>query len=42
MALPNERTGISLAGFLKATMAGGLLFLLPVPTLWASTDLTLP
>jgi uncharacterized membrane protein len=30
MARPNERRGISLTGFLKATLAGGLLFLLPV------------
>ena len=30
MALPKERMGISLTGFLKATIAGGLLFLLPV------------
>ena len=30
MALPKERLGISLTGFLKATLAGGLLFLLPV------------
>ena len=30
MALPKERIGISLTELLKATMAGGLLFLLPV------------
>jgi uncharacterized membrane protein len=30
MALPKERMGISLTELLKATMAGGLLFLLPV------------
>src|SRR4051812_35162833 len=30
MALPKERIGISLTEFFKATMAGGLLFLLPV------------
>ena len=30
MALPKERIGISLRELLKATMAGGLLFLLPV------------
>jgi hypothetical protein len=30
MALPKERIQISLTEFLKATMAGGLLFLLPV------------
>ena len=30
MALPKERRGISLTGFLKATLAGGLFFLLPV------------
>ena len=30
MALPKEQTRISLTEFLKATMAGGLLFLLPV------------
>src|SRR5262249_41016287 len=30
MARPNERRGISLTGFLKATLAGGLLFLVPV------------
>jgi len=30
MALPKERRGISLTGFLRATLVGGLLFLLPV------------
>ena len=30
MSLPKERIGISLTELLKATMAGGLLFLLPV------------
>ena len=30
MALPKERIGISFTELLKATMAGGLLFLLPV------------
>ena len=30
MALPKERRGISLTGFLKATLAGGLFFLVPV------------
>ena len=30
MALPKERKGISLTGFLRATLAGGLFFLLPV------------
>jgi uncharacterized membrane protein len=30
MALPKERKGISLTGFLKATLAGGLFFLVPV------------
>ena len=30
MALPKERIGISVTELLKATMAGGLLFLLPV------------
>jgi uncharacterized membrane protein len=30
MALPKQRIQISLTEFLKATMAGGLLFLLPV------------
>jgi uncharacterized membrane protein len=30
MALPKERRGISLTGFLRATLAGGLFFLLPV------------
>ena len=30
MALPKEQIGISLTELLKATMAGGLLFLLPV------------
>jgi len=30
MALPKERRGISLTGFLRATLLGGLLFLLPV------------
>ena len=30
MALPKERREFSLTGFLKATLAGGLLFLLPV------------
>jgi uncharacterized membrane protein len=30
MARPNEPRGISLTGFLKATLVGGLLFLLPV------------
>jgi uncharacterized membrane protein len=29
MALPKERRGISLTGFLRATLAGGLFFLLP-------------
>ena len=30
MSLPKELIGISLTELLKATMAGGLLFLLPV------------
>jgi hypothetical protein len=30
MALPKERIGISLTEFLKTTLVGGLLFLLPV------------
>jgi uncharacterized membrane protein len=30
MALPKERRGISFTGFLRATLVGGLLFLLPV------------
>ena len=30
MAQPKERKGISLTGFLKATLAGGLFFLVPV------------
>ena len=30
MALPKDRIGISLIEFLKTTLVGGLLFLLPV------------